>query len=290
MPSQPLPFSYVSVHDIATTFNSTSQMSTAIDVCGFFLCQRGRAEVVINEQTYVISRGDVYFYTPSTYIIVKSLSADLEGIAVKCRLDFVFPLLERIVDGQHILMVREDPRVHLSNEQRQSLEQLTALLRSHQQLLLDTSPASSSYHVLQQLVLSLAESTFHELLYYYACKNRLETSVTDSQDRVFQTFLYSLLKHCRQQRDVAFYAEEQCLSPRYFSSIIKKKSGRSALQWIIQMVISSASQQLLYTDKSIKEIASYFNFPTQSFFGKYFKQYTGVGPKEYRLQKRDYQL
>ena len=24
------------------------------------------------------------------------------------------------------------------------------------------------------------------------------------------------------------------------------------------------------------------NFPTQSFFGKYFKQYVGVSPKEYR--------
>ena len=32
----------------------------------------------------------------------------------------------------------------------------------------------------------------------------------------------------------------------------------------------------------IKEIADQLNFPTQSFFGKYFKQYVGISPKEYR--------
>ena len=36
------------------------------------------------------------------------------------------------------------------------------------------------------------------------------------------------------------------------------------------------------TDLSIKEIATKLNFPTQSFFGKYFKQYVGISPKEYR--------
>ena len=36
---------------------------------------------------------------------------------------------------------------------------------------------------------------------------------------------------------------------------------------------------------SIKEIATKLNFPTQSFFGKYFKQYVGISPKEYRNKK-----
>ena len=38
----------------------------------------------------------------------------------------------------------------------------------------------------------------------------------------------------------------------------------------------------LVPDLTIKEIATKLNFPTQSFFGKYFKQYVGVSPKEYR--------
>jgi AraC-like DNA-binding protein len=52
------------------------------------------------------------------------------------------------------------------------------------------------------------------------------------------------------------------------------------------MVISSAKQELINTDKSIKEISEEFHFPTQSFFGKYFKQYVGVSPKAFRKQQR----
>ena len=81
---------------------------------------------------------------------------------------------------------------------------------------------------------------------------------------------------------VLFYAERQNLSARYFSSVVKEKSGRSVLQWIIQMVISEAKQLLECSELSIKEIAVRLNFCTQSFFGKYFKQYVGMSPKEYR--------
>ena len=52
------------------------------------------------------------------------------------------------------------------------------------------------------------------------------------------------------------------------------------------MVISSVRQVLTSTDLSIKEIAMEYNFPSQSFFGKYFKQYVGVSPKEYRKKAR----
>jgi AraC family transcriptional activator of pobA len=48
------------------------------------------------------------------------------------------------------------------------------------------------------------------------------------------------------------------------------------------MVITEAKQLLENSDLTIKEIATKLNFPTQSFFGKYFKQYVGVSPKEYR--------
>ena len=46
--------------------------------------------------------------------------------------------------------------------------------------------------------------------------------------------------------------------------------------------ITEAKYLLDNTDLSIKEIATKLNFPTQSFFGKYFKQYVGISPKEYR--------
>lgn len=80
------------------------------------------------------------------------------------------------------------------------------------------------------------------------------------------------------------YAALQHISPRYFSSIIKEASGRSASQWIVQKIIAEAKALLGTPELSVKEIAAHFNFPTQSFFGKYFKHYVGCSPKAYRSQ------
>ena len=39
---------------------------------------------------------------------------------------------------------------------------------------------------------------------------------------------------------------------------------------------------LLYSDKSISEIAWYIGFPNQSYFGKIFLKYKGITPRKYR--------
>lgn len=86
------------------------------------------------------------------------------------------------------------------------------------------------------------------------------------------------------ERSVTFYAEQLCITPKYFSSLVKKLSGKSAAQWIDNYVILEAKNLLKYSDMSIQEIAYRLNFSTQSFFGKYFKHQTGLSPTQYRTQ------
>ncbi len=286
MNNQQLPFEYISVQDATHIIDENGHMIAMMDVCGFFLCQRGSVDVSLDDKTYHIQRGDVYFYMPTMLVGLLSHSRDLEGIAVKCDLDFVLPMVEQSYNVSSLLTIRENPCVSLSADQQHKLEGLANLVREHHRQLTSASYQAGASEALQHLVLSLAQSLFYELIYDYASNKSLRPEIRDTKDRIFQAFLVSLFKHYRRQREVNFYAEEQCLTPRYFSSVIKEKSGHSALQWIVQIVISSARKDLLSTDLSIKEIASAYNFPTQSFFGKYFKQYVGVSPKEYRNRER----
>ena len=95
-------------------------------------------------------------------------------------------------------------------------------------------------------------------------------------------FLDLLTEHHSQQRSVGFYASRLHITPKYMSSLIKEVSGRSAAQWIDEYVILEAKSLLKYSDLSIQEIAYRLNFSTQSFFGKYFKQHTGMSPGQYK--------
>lgn len=59
-------------------------------------------------------------------------------------------------------------------------------------------------------------------------------------------------------------------------------SGRSAAEWINEYAITEAKMMLRFSDLSIQQVAEKLNFPSQSAFGKYFKQYVGVSPKVFR--------
>lgn len=117
----------------------------------------------------------------------------------------------------------------------------------------------------------------------YFSNNPVAAVSQDRDDAIFNQFLISVYEHCHRERTVQFYANEQHLSPYYFSTIIRGKSGKSALQWIENVTMTYARQYLNDSAMSIKQIAEHLNFPDQSTFGRYFKHREGCSPSEYRI-------
>ena len=72
------------------------------------------------------------------------------------------------------------------------------------------------------------------------------------------------------------------MSAGYLSTVIKNVSGKTAAEWIDDYVILEAKSLLKSTNLTIQQISDGLNFPSQSFFGKYFKRQTGISPKEYK--------
>lgn len=104
----------------------------------------------------------------------------------------------------------------------------------------------------------------------------------DRHERYFERFMQILSRNYIQERSVGFYAEQMNLTPKYLTTVIRKASGRTATDWINSFVILEAKNLLKYSALSIQEIAYRLNFPNQSFFGKYFKNHTGLTPSAYR--------
>ena len=68
----------------------------------------------------------------------------------------------------------------------------------------------------------------------------------------------------------------------HLSTTVNKITGKTVTDIIAKLVITDAEAKLKSTDLTIQEIAYSLNFPDISFFGKYFKRYTGMSPKQYR--------
>lgn len=101
---------------------------------------------------------------------------------------------------------------------------------------------------------------------------------------LFNRFLQLVNDNAAQQHGIEFYASKLCLTPRYMSTIVKKVSGKGAKEWIDKALLSSIQIALRHTDKTASQIAAELNFPTTSFFCKYFKRLTGMTPLAYRNQ------
>ena len=99
---------------------------------------------------------------------------------------------------------------------------------------------------------------------------------------IFEQFQRLVSENYSQQRQMAFYADKLCLSPKYLSKLVKEVSGKSGPDWIDSYVKLEAKHLLKYSHMPIKEIVYRLNFPNQTVFYKYFKAHTGMTPTDYR--------
>lgn len=282
MIEQQMPFRRILLTSDTFQILKEGQIISTFNKCGIFYCQRGSVEVSLEGCHYHIKPGDVYIYMASTLVHLLHKSEDAEGIMVEVDFYYILPIVNKVINVESQLFMRKNPCVSLSGEQCAHFEYLLNNLwdRINAE---DCQKENVQYqHLKLELIKSMGQTICYEILNMYFTNQPLQPLQQGKKDVVFQNFMLSLFRFYRKKRDVSFYARMQHITPRYFSAIIKEKTGDSALQWIVRMVITEAKQLLEESDLSIKEIADQLNFPTQSFFGKYFKQYVGVSPKEYR--------
>lgn len=79
-------------------------------------------------------------------------------------------------------------------------------------------------------------------------------------------------------------ASQVHLNAAYFSHLFKKETGRSFVQFLIELRMEKAKKLLANTDMNVTEISGAVGYDLPNYFAKLFRQFTGLSPKEYRKQ------
>ena len=267
---QQMPFLFRFLSDSELYAFKDGQIISTFNKCGLFFCRKGNVEVSLEDKHFQINPGDVYIYMASTLVHLLHKSEDAEGVMVEVDLDYIIPIVNRVINVENQLFMRKHPCISLSDKQRIHLEYLLDNLQERigAEDVLEVN--LQQQRLTLELIKSMGQTFCYEILNMYFANQPMQPLPQNKKDVIFQNFMLALFRLYRKERDVAYYAKMQHITPRYFSTIIKEKSGNSALQWIVQMVITEAKQLLEGSDLSIKEIANQLNFPTQSFFDNKF--------------------
>ena len=86
----------------------------------------------------------------------------------------------------------------------------------------------------------------------------------------------------REHREVAWYADKLCVTPKYLSEVCRLVSGYSASYWIARYTALDISRQLRDRSQSIEDVADSFNFNSLSHFSRYVQNNLGATPSSFR--------
>jgi len=109
-----------------------------------------------------------------------------------------------------------------------------------------------------------------------------ETESTARGEQLVEKFVWMVNEDRGRNRLVEYYANRLNITSKYLSTLVRSSLNRTPTEVIQIMTTKEIERRLRYTDDSIKQISHAMNFPNTSFFGKYFKQHSGMTPNSYR--------
>lgn len=256
---------------------------------GVFLCNKGELVVSIDGNTYKMGSSSILVYFSFSSLRVISFSDDVSGVVIGAELEMLQPLFYSVTNFNALFVIKQHPYKDLNRFQFQRfLQFMEIFMETSKRAENEKSDETAIESPVRELSVKqkelLTSVIVLEVIQCYA-DLRIDTSHQTRKDELLQSFVTQLYRSYRTEHEVSFYADQQYLTSRYFSAIIKERSGKSPSQWIATALLVDAKSLLTKTNKSIKDISEMLGFPTQSYFGKWFKNLTGVGPLEFRNGK-----
>ncbi len=239
------------------------------------LCLNGMCKFRFNGKEYELRTGDLSIIRRRELIENIQPSADFRAKIVYAKPLFIetcVPHNNYAIKGSMSLFL--NPIIHLTPEQQ------TLCLRGMEIL---ESRLKSVEHCFYRETLMNAMQTLILDFFDFHAQNNVGNEVSAQSASLMTRFLKMLEEGTyRKHREVAYYADVLCVTPKYLSEVSKNVSGFAANYWINRHTILDIQQLLRDKSLPLTEIADLFDFSSTAYFSRYVQQHLGVKPTAYR--------
>ncbi len=256
-------------------FEGTVQVNASV----ILMCKAGEVTIRVNFEDYVMHTGDVAIVISGNFIHVIDYTKDLEFAAIALANGYFDLSNNAIVPMALMKHFMARPVFHIDDNTLNDCLAVYGFLK--RRLMIKESIYREE---LAQNCISTLVYMAHQILLDSDAELDIPKAKS-RQQQIFEHFINEVNRHFMQERNVYFYADKLFITPKYLSLIVKQVSGKSATDWINDYVVLEAKALLRVKWNSIKDVSNKLNFPNQSFFAKYFKQHTGMTPKQYKQKE-----
>lgn len=276
------------------------------------LVRGGEMQFSDGKQMHVSQKDDLVIWQRSNAIQEVVYSDDFEADFLIASGEFLSRFNPEMVwASKGFIFIRINPSFHLHEESLRLMNNDFALFRqrldmpespltsgratSHSEESMQTSLSSRSIGAFKEEIIGRVMQIFlYDLWTVYSSEmSQMETNDRsafgrslpagrENAARIFLRFLALVQKDCRQQRDVAYYADKLCITAKYLSQVSRSVSGLPASEWITYYATFELVSLLNDQSKTLTEVADLMNFETASHFSRYVKKLLGKSPSEYR--------
>ncbi|MDD3108714.1 MAG: helix-turn-helix domain-containing protein [Alistipes sp.] len=239
------------------------------------ICLSGSVRTEINLKEYTFAKNDMVISFPDQVIQRIDQSPDFSCCVFTISPQFAQDAALRFQQFLPVLLqLKDHPVIHLEEREVQMILEYYALLQKK------TALQHNAFRL--EIIVSLLHAICYELGDILKRHAPAEILPKSRKDELFERFVGEVRQHYKEQRSVQFYADKMCLTSKHLSNVLKELTSKTASEWIDNYVILEAKVLLRNTGLTILQISENLNFANQSFFGKYFKQHTGISPTRYR--------
>lgn len=274
---------FVIINSLEGTEVYSNDNAVRLDCLLITVCMEGHIQLDINLKTYQLQKGDVLLGLPGTFISHAMVSPRYK---VKF-IGFSTRFLQRIFKMERTTW---NTAIHIHNNpviKNAGDETPTKAFELYRDLIMTKLDEGNQHSYHRDAVRYLFSALLCEVMGKMEQMSAVRESASDTEniklkDHILRRFMQLLSEDNGMHRSVSYFANELCYTPKYLSQIVRQACGKTPLELINESVIEHIKYRLKRSDKSIKEIAEEFDFPNQSFFGKYVKAHLGMTPVSYR--------
>jgi len=238
------------------------------------LMRRGTMRFSDGKNTFCSQPGDLVIWQMSNTIRDAEYSADFEADVLLASPAFLQQYNPEMVwASKGFLFIRINPSIRLDDEGLRLMEDDFALFRCR---LVQPDTA------FKREVLGRAMQIFLFDLWTVCQHGLSQMEPSDFAASLFLRFLSLASQHARTEREVAWYADRLCITPKYLSQVSRTMTSLPASQWIQFYATFELVSLLNDTTKTLGEVSDLMNFENISHFSRYTKRVLGKSPSEYR--------